>query len=120
MPQRYSRKNNAKNGEVAVLDRRRRVARLYLGGHTQTQIAAALGCSQATVCRDLAAVREEWKAEAREAFEEKFRDDLERLEWAERRARGGWEHSKSKGCPDPRYLESLLQCLGMRVRLTEG
>jgi hypothetical protein len=72
MTRQYSRRHNAKNGEFALLDRRR-VARLYLHGHTQTQIARALGCSQATVCSDLAAVREDWKADARRSSRAKLR-----------------------------------------------
>ena len=55
-----SRAKNRKNGQFKMDDRRRQVAELYLAGASQCESARQLGVCQATVCKDLAAVREEF------------------------------------------------------------
>lgn len=53
---------NGLRKNVALADRRRRVARLYLSKITQEEIAAQLGVDQAQISRDLAYLRKEWAA----------------------------------------------------------
>ena len=48
--------------QLVIEERRANVARLYLQGRTQWSIAREVGVDQAQISRDLAAMREEWKA----------------------------------------------------------
>jgi hypothetical protein len=51
----------ARNTNPCRIDaRRRQVADLYLMGYKQADIAHNLGANQATISRDLAALREQW------------------------------------------------------------
>lgn len=59
-----SGKNNSKNDELAILDRRKRVARKYLEGYSQTTIAEVEGVTQPTIANDLKAIRAGWEASA--------------------------------------------------------
>ena len=68
---------------LVVVDRRRKVAELYLtGAITELGIAGQLGISQPTVSRDLAAIREEWRTEYRESIEESVQRDLKNIDHA--------------------------------------
>ena len=50
--------------EVAILDRRRQVAQLYLTHQTQVTIARHLGVAQSTVSEDLAALKQCWREQS--------------------------------------------------------
>lgn len=80
------RRNRPQHTQVQalqVMNRRRQVAELYLtGAITETEIAAQLQVSQATVSRDLAAIREEWRTEYRESIEESVQRDLKNIDHA--------------------------------------
>ena len=52
----------ARPTKAAIEERRGRVAQLYKGGATQTQIAKSLGVSDATVSSDLAIITQGWRA----------------------------------------------------------
>jgi DNA-binding transcriptional ArsR family regulator len=68
---------------LLVVNRRRRVAELYLtGAITEAGIAAQLQVSQPTVSRDLAAIRAEWRTEYRESIEEAVQRDLKNIDLA--------------------------------------
>lgn len=59
-----SREKNKQNDDVAIYERRQKVARLYVEGSTQCEIAERLAVSQPTVCLDLKAIRAGWEASA--------------------------------------------------------
>lgn len=82
--------------EMRLVQRRERVARLYLEGKTQTEIAGELKVSQPTVSEDLAWVRGEWKKSAEFAFGDRVAEELARLDEVEREAWQAWERSKKK------------------------
>lgn len=91
-----------RNNEEAlrVLSRRAKVARLVLAGITnQFEIAERLGLEkfsgQRTVSRDLAAVREAWKAAAVQALDEAKGRELAKLEAIEAEYWAAWERSKA-------------------------
>jgi len=82
--------------QQAVIDeRRQRVARLYLIGRTQWQIAEEAGCSQSLVSRDLRAIREAWRKSATIDFDEARAKELAKLEEVEREAWDAWQRSKN-------------------------
>lgn len=64
-------------------DRRRAmVAELMKGGATYREIAAQLATSAATVSRDVAAIREEWRKETYHQFDDMILLDVQRIESA--------------------------------------
>src|SRR5687768_9134407 len=79
--------------QLLIVARRERVAAAYLRGRTQVEIAAAEGVDQKQISRDLAAVREEWKARQAAAFEERLGEELAKIDHLERVAQAAWERS---------------------------
>src|SRR5262249_783018 len=72
---------------LAILERRQKVAKRYLQGQTQAEIACAFEVDQATICRDLREVQREWLTSAAldrgvwTARELAKIDEVERLAW---------------------------------------
>jgi hypothetical protein len=131
--------------KLAALARQERVAAGYLRGQTQSALALAEGVDQGTVSRDLAAVREEWKARSAEAFAERVAEELARIDGLERTAWEGWEksrqdaqtrHVRTEGAGDarktiseittrgqagdPRFLERVGWCVEQRLKIIGG
>jgi hypothetical protein len=98
-------RNNTKNDEYAKLDRRKRAASLYLQGLPQWQIARDLGIAQGTVSKDLAIIREEWKASALTDFDEKKARELAKIDHIEEVAWAAWERS----CEDAEVRHSKTE-----------
>ncbi|MDB5306898.1 MAG: hypothetical protein JWO38_1100 [Gemmataceae bacterium] len=69
---------NKKNGQHAKLDRRVKVARGYLAGKTQSELASELGVTQACISLDLKAIRVEWRESALIDFNEARARELAR------------------------------------------
>src|ERR1041385_6351925 len=65
--------------ELAIEERRKQVAQLYGARWTLTQIAERLGCHPATISRDVAAIKAEYRCD-REGFIEREVIDLEVME----------------------------------------
>jgi hypothetical protein len=85
---------NRKNDRYRRHDRRKQVARLYLRGSSQTEIAHQLGCSQPTVSNDLAAIRRDWLASATRDVEEATAQKLAEYAEAKKEAWRAWDKSK--------------------------
>ena len=110
-----------------ALDRRRKVVGLYASGVSQSAIAEQLGVDRATVSRDLALMREEWKKTVRRDYQELCDRELMRLNLLEREAWDNWDWenapvtesgekrygSKSRW----KYLEVIIRCSAQRRRL---
>ena len=77
----------------AILERRHQVIRLYCQGVYQSEIARLVGVDTATVCRDLQALHEEWKAEHAEALERRKAEQLAKIDHEETVAWEAWERS---------------------------
>ena len=125
--------------EQLKIDRRRAiVAEQYLTGRHQHEIAAELGVDQATVSRDIKAVRQQWRESARQYFSEWQDRELQLLDRIEAEAWGAWERSKKdaeqiklseggeyetsettlKGqCGDPRFLQTIQECSAKRCAI---
>jgi hypothetical protein len=134
---------NIRQKNTEISDRRAKVAELYLRGVRQTQIAADLDVNQATISRDLAALRDEWLQSALvdldqfKAKELAKIDELEREAWdAYRRSEGDFEktvsnlvtdeHGERKynvrnfkfhAFGDPRYLQQIAWCIDKRCKI---
>ena len=116
-------------------ERQERVAKFYLRGWTQTKIARNIGCSVATVCRALEAVRKEWQASRIRDFDELISIELAKIDHLERVAWAAWERSiglktktrvsDDKGTEtttwidagDPRFLDRIGKCIERRCKL---
>jgi len=77
-----------------MLQRRQRVAELYLTQHTQWEIARRLGINQSNVSRHLKALREEWQQSALMDFNARKAEELAKIDQLERDARRAWKRSK--------------------------
>lgn len=82
-----------KADEFAVIERRVKVAKLYLRGTTQYDIAGEIGVDRSTIARDLEAVRKEWMASSLVDFNEAKAVELQKLDHLESVAWQGWERS---------------------------
>jgi hypothetical protein len=109
-----NRGKNRKNDQYAMLDRRRQVAALYLQGRGQCEIARRLGVCQATVCHDLAAVREEWLASALRDFDARKAEELAKLDRLEREAWAAWRRSRRDA--QTRQVETATALRGPKAK----
>ena len=126
----------------AIMDRRNRVASMYLRRFTQAEIARKLGVVVSTVCKDLKAIHKEWAAGRigdRSAWIERELAAIDRLERTYTRA---WVRSCKDETPrtaktvntpdgvrteaskreegqagDPRFLEGVRWCINRRIEL---
>jgi len=118
-----------------MVQRRQQVAELYLHGMPQLSIAQQLGISQATVCRDLRALHNQWRTSQIRDFDQAAVVELRKLDRLEYESWQAWERSKQpqesttvsqdgstkraqkvvKQQPgDPRYLELIHKCIAAR------
>jgi hypothetical protein len=70
------------------MERRRKVAKMYLEGETQERIATQLGCSIGTVGADLKVIRQTWINNSVRDFDERKSEELAKLDRLEKEA---WE-----------------------------
>lgn len=124
--------------KLAILERRKNVARRYLRGDLQHEIARVFEVDLRTIERDLHELREEWRKTAL-ADTAEFRGlQLVKLDEVERNAWLGWTKSQenaetlrarkrgdksetekvSKGqAGDPRFLAIVLECVEKRCKI---
>jgi hypothetical protein len=87
-----TRRNQAK--ELEMLQRQEQVAKLLLAGvRSHRGIGELVGVSRATVTRDLAAVREMWRARSVEAIEERVAEELAQIDELQAKATVAWLRS---------------------------
>lgn len=126
--------------KLVIVQRRQRVADMYLKGHGQMAIAAELGVRQSTVCSDLKYVGTAWRESAIRDFDAARDVELERLARIEREAWAAYERSQQPAQTatvdgqagsnsqkakrtvrhqygDPRFLEVILHCGEARRQL---
>jgi transcriptional regulator with XRE-family HTH domain len=124
--------------DTEVLARREDVARRYLQGQTQSEIAGVFGVSQAQISKDLAAIRAAWLASAVRDFDAAKAQELAKIDTVEREYWLAWERSKkdketeysedsSKGfksgkrregqAGNPAFLAGVLTCIERRCAI---
>jgi hypothetical protein len=117
------------------LQRRERVADLYLKGWTQVAIARECGISQPTICDDLAKIRELWRKSSIRDFDGAREIELQKIDRIEREAWAAWERSQQptqsavvtgedmskrtrksvqQKYGDPRFLDIVHKCIAQR------
>jgi hypothetical protein len=82
----------SKRTEIAI--RRQKVAAAYLRGGTQADIAVELACDQATVSRDLKALRAEWMKSALIDINEAKARELAKIDALELEYWAAWKRSQ--------------------------
>lgn len=80
--------------KLAIAQRRQQVARLYLQGQGQTEIALELEMSQSTVSKDLHHIHTAWRESAIRDFDALRDLEIARLNHIEREAWAAWERSQ--------------------------
>jgi hypothetical protein len=137
---------NAPRPRLVVIERRHRVAALYLQGEHQYAIAARVGVSQQQVSFDLKAMRLQWLAATLRDFDAAKAEELARIDAIEVEAWQAWARSKEprevtttegieggagagqrisrkaivrreEQCGDPRFLERIQKCIEQRCTI---
>ena len=123
------------NDDLAIIQRRKQVAELYLQGWSQPAIAQHLDVCQATICRDLKAIRQDWRDSAIRDFDSLRDTELQKLDLIEKEAWSAWQRSQKPAQSavitgdggdqkarksmkhqygDPRFLQLVTHCIGQR------
>ena len=121
--------------QLEMLQRREKVADLYLKGWTQAAIAIECGCAQSRISVDLARIREAWLKSAIRNFDVLRERELQRIDRVEREAWAAWERSQQpvqsavvtgeditkrtkksvqQKYGDPRFLDIVHKCIAQR------
>lgn len=127
-----------------VAERRRKVAHDYLTGLSQSEIAHKFSLSQATISKDLKAIRAEWLASAVRDFDAARAQELAKIDALELEYWQAWHASKAEKTKkhktenrnargraqatrlsqeiterdgDPRYLQGVQWCVERRIKL---
>ena len=120
--------------KTRMLERRCKVIDLHRQGYTQTEIAKMLKTTQATISGDLKTLLQEWRVQSNDAFEQYLDREMDNLIHVEQTA---WKHFEKScieniettdtegknirrirtGSGDPRFLETILRCIGARCKL---
>lgn len=80
--------------EFQILQDRVNIAKWYLQGKTQNEIALKIGVTRQQISYDLKKIMEEWKQERLKDFEERLLAELCKLDLIESEAWEAWEKSK--------------------------
>jgi hypothetical protein len=80
--------------EFQILQDRVNIAKWYLQGKTQNEIALKIGVTRQQISYDLKKIMEEWKQERLKDFEERLLAELCKLDLIEAEAWEAWEKSK--------------------------
>lgn len=81
----------------------------YLRGWSFREICKEVGCGLTTTQRDIAAIREEWRASRVEAFGTEQLHELARIDAIEREAWAQWEASKKEEVGSRAETEVLVE-----------
>jgi hypothetical protein len=104
--------------DLAVHAKRERVAEMYLRGLTQAAIAEKENTTQATISRDLAAIKKAWQQSAIRHFDEDVNKELDRIDLLERTYWEGWQRSCREGRDgNPSWLAGVERCVERRCKL---
>ena len=127
--------------DVRAHERRTRIAALYLKGiRSYRDIAKEMGVVISTVCKDLKAIKEDWKQLYAKDFSEAVAEVLAEIEVVKQTAWLEWEKSRGthrkirrekkpgqKGitesieteelCGDPRYLDKVEWCINKKIEI---
>jgi hypothetical protein len=124
--------------KFAIEKRLQKVCELYCSGKSQWQIAGALGVNQATISRDLSALRIEWQSRRADVLDGRVAEELAKIDNLEREAWRAWYESckdikvrrvsrrgkltteefyRRTQSGDPRFLQQVSRSIEMRSNL---
>ncbi len=103
--------------EIQRVKDRQVVGELLLKGCNQAQIAQLLEVAPSTICRDVAAIKAEWRQQAMADIYELQQQELERLRLVEHEAWLSWETQKGQGSFNPIFLEVIRRVIGQRAKI---
>jgi len=130
--------------EFQILNDRVNIAKWYLQGKTQNEIALKIGVTRQQISYDLKKIMEEWKQERLKDFEERLLAELCKLDLIESEAWEAWEKSKTDGfkiiekeirnkdnvllqkqfdtnlderLPNKTYLDMIFKCVEKRLQI---
>jgi len=95
-----------------IMERRKKVAALYMRRFTQAQVAEQLGVGLRVVEQDLAYMRKLWAKEAMQSMGTLIARELAEIQHIENEAGMGYIRTQ-----DMKYLELRLKCKDRRARL---
>jgi len=104
----------AKNKKSIILDRRAKVAKLYLEGYNQYQIGDMLNITQSCVSKDMVKNREQWKSSASSDIKELTLNELAKIDNLEQTYWKAWE----KSCED--YQEKSIKAIKKGKKKIKG
>jgi len=117
------------------------IARLYLQGKTQAEIAIQIGVSRVQISYDLKAIQNEWREKRFRDIDQMKADQLAKIDEIEREAWNAWRRSqedkvvsvaervvdeaersktslrKEGQAGDPRFLERVSWCVEQRLKI---
>ncbi|MFA5262198.1 MAG: hypothetical protein WC378_00120 [Opitutaceae bacterium] len=119
--------------------RRLKVAEYMMRGiSNQSELASLVGWSVPTICKDMKAIRQQWRVDMVAAFEYAKEEQIKKLEAVERQAWRGWTRSQRPSTKivrrmskdgvevsettegregNPRFLEIVEKCIESRRKL---
>jgi hypothetical protein len=115
--------------KIAIQERRKKAASLYLRGELQWSIAHQLGVNQKTISRDLQAIRAEWQQSALIDYDQVKARELAEIDEIDREAWASWKRSQENAeneeagkssksqVGDPRFLHVALECSKRRCAI---
>lgn len=134
-----AKSSSGKRTNDQIAKDRKIISELYLRGMSQSTIAIDMRLSEATVSRDIAAIRKSWLKETVVNYNEFIAKELARIDQVEREAWDAWERSKTeseevtrygfegknsgvnmkraKRDGDPRFLAQVEWCIQQRIKL---
>ena len=113
-------KCNRKNKSYEVLERRQRVAHLYLSGKSQWDIAKEFNVTQGLISQDLAIIRKEWLASTKQDFDAKKAEELARIDNLEKTANDAYLRSCENAEIETSKVEEALRAVKDEVELAGG
>ena len=78
---------------LAIQERRKTVAEMYVRGATQWEIASKVGVNQGQISRDLAAIRQQWLESSLQDFDSRKAQELAKIDMIEATAWAAWDRS---------------------------
>lgn len=102
-----------KNKIEGVRERRAKVAKLYLQGWYQADIAKEVGVTQQQVSLDLKALKKEWLASSIRDFDKARDNELFKIDNLEREYWAAWEKSKTD------YSKKSIKAKGTKKELNQ-
>ena len=123
-----------------AFEHRAEIAKAYLKGRVQSEIAKELGVTQACISRNLKAIRREWLKSSLVNFNEAVAKELAKVDNLERVYWEGWERSQKEALTrsskiangtiertrkleekvgNPQFLQGVQWCIDKRCKLLD-